>query len=131
LKEPFVQGVHLFELASQKAHWLAVRQAAVAENVANADTPGYKMRDVAPFEEALTRAGLTMAATHPGHMGNAASPAARIAIVSGESWEATPSGNNVALEQELIKGDEILREYSLNTSIVQAFHRMWMASVKG
>ena len=41
--------VQLFELASQQAHWLSARQVAVAENIANANTPGYKAADVPPF----------------------------------------------------------------------------------
>ena len=45
--------VQLFELASQQAHWLSARQVAVAENIANANTPGYKAADVPPFESRL------------------------------------------------------------------------------
>ncbi|MFD2853698.1 flagellar basal body rod protein FlgB [Seohaeicola zhoushanensis] len=42
-----------FRLASRKMEWLSARQKVIAENVANADTPGYKARDVASFAETL------------------------------------------------------------------------------
>jgi Flagella basal body rod protein len=42
--------IHLFDLASQQARWLSARQIAVAENIGNANTPGYKAKDVPPFE---------------------------------------------------------------------------------
>ena len=53
-----------------RAHnsWLAVRQTAVAGNIANANTPGFRAQDVQPFEMALEQARLAMAATQPGHL---------------------------------------------------------------
>ena len=48
-------GVYLFDLASQQARYLAVRQATIASNVANANTPDYKARDVVPFSEVMAR----------------------------------------------------------------------------
>ncbi len=38
------------------------------------------------------------------------------------------SGNNVSLEQELLKAGEVNRAYRLNTSIAKVFHRMIMTS---
>lgn len=48
----------------------------LADNVANADTPNYKARDL-DFNTALQAAGkqpVTLAATHAGHIGEAANP---------------------------------------------------------
>ncbi len=60
-----MQGIHLFDLASRQAEWLSVRQAAVSGNVANANTPAFKARDVEPFKDVLEQTQLTMAATDP------------------------------------------------------------------
>jgi flagellar basal-body rod protein FlgB len=122
-----VQPVYLFDLAFQRAHWLSVRQTAVAENVANANSPNYRARDVEPFQETLNRTGLAMRATNPRHI-SFAEPLAR---ESAFKASIAQTGNDVNLEQELIKAGEVSRDYSLNTSIVKSFHRMWMASVKG
>jgi flagellar basal-body rod protein FlgB len=46
-------------------------------------------------------------------------------------WETTVSGNSVTLEQEMIKAGEIRGAFSLDTSILKAFHGMWMSTLKG
>ncbi|HEY9899748.1 MAG TPA: flagellar basal body rod protein FlgB [Pantanalinema sp.] len=61
------------EVMASALDGLSMRQKAIAENVANADTPHYKRFEVA-FEGALARTvsrpdafSVPMAATHPGH----------------------------------------------------------------
>ena len=53
----------------------SLRTQIIANNIANADTPNYKARDI-PFETMLREATQvstgSMAATHPGHFGAAA-----------------------------------------------------------
>ena len=63
-----MEPVNLFDLATQQSRWLAVRQSAVAGNVANVNTPGYGTVDVEPFEKVLDKSGVTMAATQAGHL---------------------------------------------------------------
>lgn len=128
-----MQPVYLFDLAFQRSEWLSVRQTAVAENIANVNTPNYRARDVEPFEATLDQAGtgLAMVATNPGHLSLESAPARASAIHAARSWDITSHGNDVSMEKELIKAGEVSRDYSLNVSIVKSFHRMWMASVKG
>jgi len=126
-----VQPVYLFDLAFQRSQWLAVRQTAVAENVANANTPNYRARDVEPFEATLDKTALTMTATNPRHLSLASSPVRAASVQEGRSSNITGQGNDVSMEKELIKAGEVSRDYSLNVSIVKSFHRMWMASVRG
>lgn len=67
-----VEGGLLEEL-SLGLDWAAKRQQAIANNLANVDTPGYKREDVA-FPETLRQAGqrqrsrLGLARTAPGHL---------------------------------------------------------------
>ena len=60
-----LDGIHLFSLASRKSQWASVRQATIAENVANAHTPGFRARDVEAFdrriETGLQRQALSVA----------------------------------------------------------------------
>ena len=58
-----VQPIYLFDLAFQRSQWLSVRQSVVAENIANANTPNYRARDVEPFEATLDKTELAMAGT--------------------------------------------------------------------
>ena len=46
----------IFSLAERRMVWLDRRQATLAQNVANANTPGFRARDSAPFADALAQA---------------------------------------------------------------------------
>ncbi len=122
--------VYLFDLGSRQAQWLAARQTTIAGNVANANTPGYRARDVEPFADVLDKTKLTTAATDDGHIGFTPSRAEASKVKKADSWDTVYSKNSVSLEQELIKSGEISRQHSLNTSIVKSFHRMLMSSVR-
>lgn len=125
-----MEPIHLFDLAAQQARWLAVRQATVATNVSNANTPGFKAMDVRPFADVLAHTQLQLATTSAGHMGADASATGSQTVQPEQAWEVTASGNSVSLEQEMMRAGDINRGFSLNTSIVKAFHGMLLASLK-
>lgn len=113
----------IFEIASRQAEWLALRRAHVASNIANVNTPGYRAREVMPFDAYLQRA--TSAGASPG-----------LDAAGGETneealAETLESGNSVNLENELLKSSEIARNHALNAGMVRAFHRMLLLSSKG
>lgn len=122
--------IYLFDVASRQAQWLAVRQATISSNIANANTPGFKAKDVEPFSKVFDRTQLAMAATDSAHLGFDASYTRPTKVKKSESWETMHSGNSVSIEQEMVKAGEISRDSSLNTSIVKAFHRMMLASTR-
>ena len=122
--------IYLFDVASQQARWLSARQAVVASNVANANTPRFKARDIEPFANVLDKTALAMTATNAAHMGVDANKVRAVKVKNEDSWSVSHSGNSVSVEQELTKAGEINRSYSLNTAIVKSFHRMLLSSVK-
>lgn len=127
-----MESVHLFALASQRMEWLAVRQSTVASNIANADTPGYKARDVVSFDDVLSGGGLKMAATSGAHLSGGASGAAgtRVDTVVVPSDVTKHSGNTVALDKELIKSGQVSGAHSLTTGVLRSFHRMMMMTTR-
>lgn len=124
-------GVYLFDLASQHARHLATRQATIAGNVANANTPGYKARDVMPFAQVLARTGLDMASTATSHMETQGNRIPVREAKSAETWEVLQSSSAVSLEQEMLKAGDVSRQHNLDTAVVKSFHRMLMAAVRG
>jgi flagellar basal-body rod protein FlgB len=102
------------------AHGLAThassRQDVVARNVANADTPGYRTHDVTPFSE-LYEAGnpAGMRATRAGHI-DAGESMARTSLVE-VAGEASPNGNTVSLESEMIRSADVRHQHDMATSI--------------
>ena len=123
--------IHLFDLASQQARWLSTRQIAVAENIANANAPGYKAADVPPFEAVFNDSGFTMTATNTAHIGVDSSAPDAVPVTEASAWEVSRSGNSVSLDQELLKSGEVTTAASLNRTIVKAFNQMLMTSLKG
>ena len=125
-----MEPLYLFNLAGRHAQWATVRQTAIAGNIANANTPGYKAVDTEPFSAILDRTRLAVARTAQSHMDVAAGGIGATKVAPRDGWDTSHSGNSVSLEQEMLKADEVNRAYSLNTSIVRSFHRMILASVK-
>ncbi|KQP30044.1 flagellar biosynthesis protein FlgB [Methylobacterium sp. Leaf104] len=125
-------GVYLFDLASQQARYLAVRQATIASNVANANTPDYKARDVVPFSEVMARtASMGMTMTESAHVTSGEGRIPVKPVTAGEAWDALSTSSSVSLEQEMLKAGTVSREHNLNMGIVKAFDRMLKAAVRG
>lgn len=114
----------LFRLAEQRLTWLDRRQQVLAQNIANADTPGYAARDVAPFARALARAGaITPSRTHPLHL---PAPQATAAAARPErlAAERTPTANAVQIEHELMKVAETETHQTLSLGLFRGFAGM-------
>ena len=125
-----MEPVNLFDLATRQSQWLAVRQSAIASNIANANTPGYTANDVEPFEKVLDRTAVTLAATQAGHLGAEKANAGFNVKPKEATGSIMPSKNTVVLEDELMKAGEVRRSFELNTAIVKAFHSMMTMVVK-
>ncbi|MDD7909020.1 MULTISPECIES: flagellar basal body rod protein FlgB [Pseudovibrio] len=124
-----MEPVYLFDLASRQSTWLSVRQATIAENVSQSDTPGYAAKEVEPFRDVLDKTQLGMAATSAGHIGGDFRNARDIGTEEAEPWQVSASKNSVSLEQEMIKSGEVARAHQLNTAVVQKFHGLMLASL--
>ena len=113
-----METVNLFQLANQQSRWLSVRQAAIAGNIANVNTPGYGTVEVEPFQKVLDGTRVALTATQAGHIGNNAGDAAFSVRQEDGSKSLMPSQNSVQLEEELVKGGEVRRAFEINTAIV-------------
>jgi flagellar basal-body rod protein FlgB len=118
-----------------RMHWHQTRQKVLAENVANADTPGFKPVDLkAP---AFTPAGrpvgasLTVERTSASHLtGTPLRPGEDEA--GARRFETTPSGNAVSLEDEMLKVAQNQSDYQLAASLYQkSLQMLRIAAGKG
>lgn len=125
-----MEPVYLFKLLDNQRSWLSTRQALVAQNLANADTPGYRALDVLPFARVMERSALEMSGASPLHMRPSQAETLATATKPADGWETTHSGNSVSPEQEMIKAGDIRSAYSLDTNILRSFHGMWMSAVR-
>ncbi|MFC5759702.1 MULTISPECIES: flagellar basal body rod protein FlgB [unclassified Rhizobium] len=129
-----MQPIQLFDLASKQAEWLTIRQEVVAGNIANANTPKFRAKDVTPFQAVLDQSDVTMTRTNPMHLsGNDFSTSGSIDVKDAaldQEIGVQESGNTVGVAEELSKAGEIKRQYDLNTSLVSSFHRMMLMTVR-
>jgi flagellar basal-body rod protein FlgB len=121
----------LFALLSRRAAWLGARQGVLAQNVANADTPGFRPTDLVPFERALTASSSisapSLARTVPAHLPGIGPPR------PGDprdrragSWEVAPSGNAVVVEEQMEK----LARNQLDHQLVTGLYARHVAMLK-
>ena len=115
------EKLEIFRMAHAMAVHAGARQSVVAQNMANADTPGYKARDVRPFNEILEtgEAGFVPRATRPGHLNSSALPF-DMGISKQRDIEADPNGNSVSLEAEMLKAVDVKREHDRALAIYKS-----------
>lgn len=117
-----LDGVLSVEVQRQRLDYVQARQALIAQNVANADTPGFQAKDLKPFAESFDKAlarAQELARTDAEHI--ARTPGAVSDLREDrrhEGWERAPDGNDVVLEQEMIKASEARAAYELSTLLI-------------
>lgn len=122
--------MHLFEVASRHMTWVAERQMVTAANIANADTPGYRAREINPFSSYLEGPAVQLATTSPMHLSISPGELRSAGTRAGAGWNTSHSGNNVSIEKELMTASSSNRMMNIDASIVRSFHRMLLSSVK-
>lgn len=113
------QNLNIFQLASGLMAHASERQALIARNVANADTPGYKARDLSPFSAEYAANHMALRATRSGHIAPAPNaPRAGVVIDSVFGAEA-PNGNSVSIEDQMVRASEVRQQHDLAMGIYQ------------
>lgn len=110
----------LFETLRERMGYLTARQAVLAENVANANTPNYRARDVEAPDFAAMAEGETIApalrVTSPMHIA-ASGAAGALRVREMPDAESSPNGNSVVLEDQMMKVASTQMDYSTATQI--------------
>lgn len=118
----------LFGLLSGKTRWLTQRHALLAQNVANADTPDYRPRDLreAGFEQLMREAGggargLGLATTAATHFVGTSTAATSLDERRVDGFEISPSGNAVVLPEQMEKMAHTQLGYELTTNLYRRY----------
>ncbi len=83
----------------------SARQKAISSNIANVNTPGYKVSKVhfeSELEKALDKTGRSMVKTHENHLGGATASEVRGEIRVSDSISMDENGNNVDIDREMV-----------------------------
>lgn len=110
--------IPLLAMLRSRLNYLSRRQEVIAQNVANADTPGYAAQDLKAFsfQAKLQAARPTgnpsaMAVTEPGHMTPPHAPSPGFQAITAKDSETTLDGNSVVLEEEMMKMGQARQDY--------------------
>ena len=114
-----------FGMLRQRLDQLSQRHQLIAENIANASTPGYRPRDVdtAAFERMLSSStsggGITLARTNAGHMGSGGAANGGVSVVTRDDSETTIDGNAVVLEEQMARAAETRMQFETGIALYQ------------
>ena len=142
-----IGDIPLLAMLKGRLGYLSDRQRVIAENVANANTPGYQARDLKPFSfqahvqaaagSAAQSAGIAapgmMAATQPGHMQPRSAGkglAATFKVAKNPDSEETLDGNGVVLEDEMVKLTNARMDYDAAVGLYQQSLAMLKTAIK-
>ncbi len=111
------ESLDILRMAQAYATHAATRQQAIAQNVANADTPGYRSRDAVAFSEFWQ-------ATRDGSIGERD-------MVQADQRPATvsPDGNTVSVEFEMMRAVEARQQHETALGIYSMTRDLMRASL--
>ena len=93
------------------ARHAGARQAVVARNIANADTPGFQAKSIAAFKDVYRADGAgNMRTTRAGHMSAEGQMTTNRTLVT--TGSPSPNSNTVSIEEELLNSVAVSREHN-------------------
>jgi flagellar basal-body rod protein FlgB len=102
-----LDSIPVLALVQRSIGWLGRNHDVLAQNIANADTPGYRARELKPLDFAALVARplqpVKVAVTSPGHLRPTRVPAGGDVRESRDPYEVSSTGNSVSLEQQAVK----------------------------
>jgi flagellar basal-body rod protein FlgB len=120
------QDIGLFKALGAKMDYLSQRQRVIAQNIANANTPGYKARDLSKVDFGAVLARTTgdktvrPERTSPLHMLAAGADIEDPKTVQNKKpYEVTPTGNAVIMEEQMVASSQNMTDYNLMTNLYQ------------
>ncbi|HTK35687.1 MAG TPA: flagellar basal body rod protein FlgB [Caulobacteraceae bacterium] len=121
-----LEQIPLIAMLKGKLGYLNERQKLISQNVANADTPGYAPSDLKPFTfaeamKAPTAAsgGVEEARTNAAHLAGKTSHLSTWTTEVKPDSEARLDGNQVVLEDQMIKMGEARMDYDAAVGLYQ------------
>lgn len=122
------EKLQLTAMAQSMASHAGARMGLIAQNVANADTPGFKALDLSSFAEAYRAAdpdGLRQ--SRPGHLGG--NVAETLFLPRRTVGAESPNGNSVSLEEEMVKAAGARQDHEMALAIYRSTSDIIRASL--
>tara|TARA_R110000737_G_scaffold236815_1_gene249230 strand:- start:852 stop:1271 length:420 start_codon:yes stop_codon:yes gene_type:complete len=119
---PVFENLQIFRMSESMARHASQRQTVIAENMANADTPGFKARDIIPFPDAYDGSASSYGAraTRASHLNGSVQDQGGYEPFQDRNMWTSPNGNSVSLEQQVLKSVEVQQQHSQALSIYRS-----------
>lgn len=106
------ENLDVFRMSHAMAKHAGTRQAVVAKNMANADTPGYVAQEIAPFKDMVNTQSTSFSqlATRQKHL-NGLSPGSEYDVFDRPGAQTDPNGNSVSVESEMVHAVDTKRQH--------------------
>lgn len=129
-----LDDIPLLSMLKGKLGYLNERNRLISQNVANADTPGYAPSDLKPFTvntplaaappgvasvAGAAAAGVDVARTQSNHLVGKSNPKTQWKPQTGSDSEIRLDGNQVVLEDQMIKMGEVRMDYDAAVGLYQ------------
>jgi flagellar basal-body rod protein FlgB len=110
--------------------YMTNRQEVLASNIANIDTPGYKANDLRKVDfqkmAAAQSKRLEMRVTSPSHLnGTLVGGTSFDTIKDGNTFETSPTENNVVLEDQMGKVSDTGAQFQLSSTMMRKFTQLY------
>lgn len=122
LARDVITKVPIFTAMKARMDYLNQQQSVISHNIANANTPGYKAREMKPVDfnklAKSRHSKLKIFTTSPTHMrGSKSGRSLYQTRKIRDTFETTPVGNNVVLEEEMMKLATGSTDYNETTNV--------------
>ncbi len=120
-----IQNIGLMKALNAKMDYLNKKQEVIAQNIANADTPGYRSHDLKPIDfsrvlkNVTNSQAITPAITDDRHMPPVNAIDLMVESEDKYTYEVAPAENAVILEEQMIKAGKVAMDYSLMMNIAR------------
>ncbi len=123
------ENLDVFKMSAAMARHAGQRQAVIAQNIANADTPGFVARDIPPFAATYGgEADTGQKATRAVHL-NGAVPGQDAPMMK-MPGEGAPNGNQVSLESEILNSVEAKRQHDRAIAIYKSALNVMRSAIR-
>lgn len=119
------QNLGLFQALNAKMSYLDQRQKVLAQNIANANTPNYRPKDLTKVDFGTVLKNVTHdnavrpVTTNAHHMPSPSDIDNADSRKMKKTYDVAPTGNAVIMEEQMVNSSQTMTDFNLMTSLYQ------------
>jgi flagellar basal-body rod protein FlgB len=124
------ENLDIFKMASGLASHAASRQEVIAKNIANADTPAYRAKDIASFADTYASGDFDtgIRATRAAHLIDTQETSQGYTPLDAPG-AGSPNGNTVSLETEMMKATQVRQQHETALAVYKSSMNILRTSI--